>query len=235
MAAQENLKLALPTGELACDVNRFLKRAGLKFDVDARKYSAQVKNLPIELVYMRAGMIPETINDPNSDTRVGITGNDLIWNAGFGRDYGKELPLYKLVPDAKRWSLVVAITNSFAESIKREKSVPSLADLRGTILATERSVVAQDLLSEEAIEGVEVREVQGTAEAMPNVYPNCHSCLVILNSGKTLQVNGLEPIRIFYPGAIKLISSELGINGFSHSVLEKLQHMINSESDAIRN
>ncbi len=226
MADRERLKLALPTGELRSDILRFFAASGFPVPVQERRYSSQVSGLPIDVVFMRAGMIPDVTYDQESDVQAGMTGNDLIWDALRDRNAGEKIDLSSRIEDSKRWSLVIAVTNAFAEKItqKHQRQV-LVSDLAGTRMATERPGIVEDMKKHGELPDLKSHSVHGTDEAMPSAYPDCYSILGIHATGRTLDANGLRPLQIFYTGEVRLLTKPDGLNRRQSNILDDLREV----------
>src|SRR6201995_1391655 len=77
----ENLRIGIPSkGRLAEMASQLLIEAGLKFRRQERSLFARVRDMPIEVTFLRTDDIPVLCAEGAID--MGITGGDLIAEAG---------------------------------------------------------------------------------------------------------------------------------------------------------
>lgn len=183
-----------------------------------------VENMPIDFVIMRASSIPTLVTDVRSMLKVGFTGSDIIWESGFGKDSGEELPVYWLNPNVKQSSLYIGITNELAQDIeKRNIRRPSIEDLEGYMVATKYPNIARQVFAEREMNNVEIFPIPGTDEAMQYVYPNCYGVLGIKNSGLTSGSNGIEVLDIFYKITVRSIKAAEKLRRSDEEILDDLK------------
>lgn len=81
MPATENLRIGIPSkGRLSEIASDLLTQAGLNFRRQSRGLFARVKDLPIELIFLRTDDIPTLCAEGAID--MGITGSDLVEESG---------------------------------------------------------------------------------------------------------------------------------------------------------
>lgn len=226
MSSNERLRLAMPNGELRRDVLFFMKAIGLNFPDPGRNYFIEVDKMPLDLIIVRASDVARIVYDDKSQCKTGITGSDLLWEAGY-KDCGMQLPVGTLYPEAKKWSLHVGITKAFREYIsQRYERGALLQDLNGTMMATAYPHIAADYLAEHNLDNVKVFPVGGTDEAIQYVYPNCYSVLGLYSSGATSRANGLQVLDMFHQGTIKMIEEQDGMSRLHVDTLNDLKEKI---------
>jgi len=98
---QERLTCGLPKGELEKDILSFIQSIGVNVSTSERNYFIQSDSFPVDFVLIRASDIPRFVQDKTSALKFGITGSDIIWESGMGKDNGEEIPIYELNPYAK--------------------------------------------------------------------------------------------------------------------------------------
>src|ERR1700742_4034183 len=77
----ENIRIGIPSkGRLAEMASQLLIEAGLKFRRQERSLFARVRDLPIEVTFLRTDDIPVLCAEGATD--MGITGGDLISESG---------------------------------------------------------------------------------------------------------------------------------------------------------
>lgn len=231
----ERLRLAVPTGELETDVTKFFRDIGLQFDKVDRSYFLEVKNMPLDLIAVRASSIPQLVSHDQSLIKAGMTGSDIVWESGMGEDFGENLPVHTLNPNAKQWSLYIGVTKPFANQILEQYSrSPTVADLSGNILSTEYPRIAYEYLSDKKPHQVKVLHVHGTDEAMQYAFPNCYGVLGVLSSGATVKANNIEVLDIFHQGTVKMIEAGNKLSPYDISILSDLRERIASSVEKRR-
>ncbi|MEM8668320.1 MAG: ATP phosphoribosyltransferase [Planctomycetota bacterium] len=82
MTGSQNLRIGIPSkGRLSEVAGELLKQAGLNFRRQNRGLFARVKDLPIELIFLRTDDIPTLCAEGAID--MGITGSDLVEESGM--------------------------------------------------------------------------------------------------------------------------------------------------------
>ena len=142
---QERLTCALPKGELEKDVLSFIQSIGINISVSDRNYSVQTDNFPVDFVLIRASDVPRFVQD-DSPLSFGITGSDIIWESGMGKDSGEEIPIYEFNPDAKKSSLYIGVTQRFKHYL--QKTDIDIQDLQNSRIATKLPRIAGEYFTE---------------------------------------------------------------------------------------
>ncbi len=170
------IRLAVPNkGRLQEPTLRLLRDAGLSFEATERALSVAVRNVDMELLFVRTEDVPELVSDGAAD--LGVTGVDLLAERGNGLTTLVELGFGYC-------SLTAAVPNS--------SQMNALTDLQGRKVATAHPQATAKALAERGIRAsivplrgsVEVATKIGVAEAIVD----------LVSSGSTLRVNGLRSI-----------------------------------------
>ena len=170
------LRLALPNkGRLADPAIDLLRAAGIDLELGERRLSAVARNLPLELLFVRADDVPEYVDDGLVD--IGLTGEDLV--AERGRALA---PIERLGFGA--CSLVIAVPVG--------GPIRDVADLAGRRIATSFPRVTARYLDERGVRA-QVVEVSGAVEVTPQLGV-ADAVVDLVASGTTLRLNGLRPI-----------------------------------------
>lgn len=207
----------------------------------------QVENVPIEFVIIRASSIPDLVTDQNSTVKAGVTGSDIIWEAGMakrnpvfgllrksvqdmcgigigGREFGEYLP----VDDTKNATLYIGVTKNFAEKIRKEQSrSPKVEDLEGWMLATKYPRIAYEILTEREVMQTTIFPVRGTDESMQYVFPNCVGILGVMSSGETVKQNEIELLEAIQKVTIHMIEKKGKMSRRDADVLDDVRNRIN--------
>lgn len=183
--------------------------------------------MPLDFVIIRAGSIPSLVNIESSKLKAGITGSDIIWEAGMGRYGGYEIPISQLIENYSQPALYVGVTQEFAERIRREKARETLvADLTGYMVATKYPRITGEYLSEKSVDGIQIFPVPGTDEAMQYVFDSCVGILGIMSSGRTIKANDIEVLEIFYQVTVRMIECADKLTRRDRELLDDFKELI---------
>lgn len=192
----------------------------------------EVDNLPLDLVIIRASEVPQRVFDGRTISKVGITGSDLIWETGMGKNYGEELPVPYLVPNAKRSRLYVGMNQELCQQIRTGKlREPSIADLSGKMVATSYPRIANEFFSERSISYAGLisyysEYAGGKVEAMQYLYPNCEGVLEVKVGGDTANANKIETLEIFYEVTLQMIRAADKLTRQDLDILDEIKDRI---------
>ena len=205
----ERLRIGLPTGESEKDALSFTKAIGLEFPEPGRRYLIPVLNMPIDFVVLRASDIPSVVYNPESSVAAGITGSDIIWEAGMDPQSGQKLPFNRILGKERISSLFVGVTEGFRQKMLREQGrEPLAADLARQMIITKFPFVTRSLFSERGIPDPQVKAVQGKTEAMQYVYWNAYGLVDVVDTGGTIRANQIQELERFHDVTIRIIENE---------------------------
>ncbi len=169
-----NLRIGVPSkGRLAEVAAELLKEAGLSFRRQSRSLFARVRDIPIDVTFLRTDDIPVLVAEGAID--MGITGSDLVAEAGVEVD--------------TRLALGVGACR-LAICVPDEGPVQSPADLAGKRVATSFPNVTREYLASHNAEAhlvklsgsVEIMVMLGVADAIVD----------LVETGSTLAANRLR-------------------------------------------
>lgn len=169
-----NLRIGIPSkGRLADAAGGLLKDAGIKFRRQDRSLFAKVKDMPIDMCFLRTDDIPVLCAEGAID--LGITGGDLIEEAG--------------VEVTKRLALGLGGCR-LAICVPEDSAYQSAADLKGTRIATSFPNVTTKYL---ASHGADCRtvELSGSVEVMIALGV-ADGIVDLVETGSTLAANRLR-------------------------------------------
>ena len=170
------LRLALPNkGRLADPAVDLLRAAGVDLELGERRLSAVARNLPLELLFVRADDVPEYVDDGLVD--IGLTGEDLVAERGRALE-----PIERLGFGA--CSLVIAVPVG--------GPIRDVTDLAGRRIATSFPRVTARFLDDRGV-SAQVVEVGGAVEVTPQLGV-ADAIVDLVASGTTLRLNGLRAI-----------------------------------------
>lgn len=170
------LQLAVPNkGRLKDPSVALLRDAGLSFELTDRALSVPVRNVDLELLFVRTEDIPELVAD--GAAHLGITGIDLLTERGNGLVTLAELGY-------GRCRLVAAVPNA--------SPVEKIEDLEGMRVATAHPNTAARFFSERGIDAA-VIPLRGSVELATKIGV-ADAIVDLVSTGSTLRVNGLRAI-----------------------------------------
>ena len=170
------LRLAVPNkGRLKDSSISRLKEAGLDFEQTDRALHAQVRNVDMELLFVRTEDIPEMIAD--NIAALGITGIDLLAENGGDLTVLAEL--------GYGYCKLVA-------AVPRASEVEKLEDLAGLRIATAHPNATRTFFAERDID-VTVIALRGSVEVAPKLGL-ADAVVDLVSTGSTMMVNGLRPV-----------------------------------------
>lgn len=228
MKETERVKIALPNGELRKDMLEFMSAIGLDFNAIDRRYLIPVNNMPVDFVIIRASSVPAFVTDEKSELKAGITGNDILWEAGMGKEFGEEIPVETFVPDCKKPSLYVGVTNdfyNFADDRLTGFGDPSVYCLSGFTVTTKFPNIASEYFREKSIKNVSIFPVPGTDEAIQYAY-RCEGILGIKESGITVDANDIWILDVFYKVTARMIEASDKLTRRDRDILNDLRERI---------
>lgn len=157
--------------------------------------------------------------DGSSDIPIGLTGSDLIWESGMGKNSGEEIPIYDLVDDAKESSLYIGVYSGFASKVK------AVQDLDGKTVATKYPRITREITLEKGIE-VDIKEFAGSIEGLGDVYSYLYGLVDIISSGETASANGIKILEIFYQVSLRMIDAPGKMTSLELAIFEDLRELI---------
>ena len=218
------LRLAVPNkGRLAEPALALLRDAGLEIEVSERSLTASARNLPLDLLFVRAEDVPEYVADGLVD--VGLTGLDLV---------GERAPQLNAILELGfgACSLVLAVPSAGPMS--------SVEDLAGCRIATAFPTLPARFPADAGVEA-QIVTVRGAVEVTPQLGVS-DAVVDLVASGSTLRLNGLRPIATLLESQAVLVARDgapagsLSLVEMLHSVLEargKEYVMMNAPTSAL--
>ncbi|HZE87798.1 MAG TPA: hypothetical protein VE090_06400 [Methylomirabilota bacterium] len=219
----ERLRVALPGGELQGAVLQKVIKSGFELDTsNPKKYLIGVDKLPLDLVIIRASSVPEIVNDKKSVIKAGITGSDILWEAGMGKTAGNELPI------PSKSALFLGVTEALQEKIEKNyRRKIEKTDLSGSIVVTKFPKIAGEVLND--ISDIEILYAPGKTEAKQYVYPNCNGIIDVVSEGDTIKANRLRIIeKILDPVTVRFIAAEEKLTERDREVLVDFRNRIST-------
>lgn len=157
--------------------------------------------------------------DGSSSISVGLTGSDIIWESGMGKDAGEEIPINELIENAKESSLYIGVYPRFADRVK------SIQDLNGKTIATKYPRITREITLEEGIE-VDIMEFAGSIEGLGDVYSYLVGLVDIISTGETARANGIKILEMFYKVSLRMIDAPGKMTPLELAIFEDLRELI---------
>src|SRR5918995_3334862 len=183
------LTLAVPSkGRMAEPALRLCADAGLSFEITDRSLLVPCANAPVDLLLVRAGDVPEYVQDGVVD--LGITGANLVVEAAADVVTLAELGF-------ARCTLQAAVPEAAPQA--------ELRDLAGLRVATAYPASTRACLAERGVE-VELVPVSGSVEAAPRLGLS-DAIVDLVSTGSTASANGLRPLGTLLESQAVLIGN----------------------------
>ena len=183
------LRIAIQkSGRLQEDSLTLLKESGLSFSNGKDQLKTQVRNFPVEILFLRDDDIPQYIEDHVAD--VGIVGEN-VW-----MEKQKKNELVKRL-DFARCRLSIAVP--------RSENYTGIPYLQGKNIATSYPVIVQQFLDKHKITAG-IHEISGSVEIAPGIGLADAICDIV-STGSTLMSNGLKEVETVMQSEAVLITS----------------------------
>jgi len=170
----DNLRIGIPSkGRLAEQASQLLIEAGLKFRRQERSLFARVRDMPIEITFLRTDDIPVLCAEGAID--MGITGGDLV------DEKGAEV-VTRLALGMGSWRLAMCVPE--------DSEIHKPDDLAGRRIATSFPTVTRKYLAGNNVES-HIVELTGSVEVM--IALGVADAIVdLVETGSTLAANRLK-------------------------------------------
>ncbi len=210
------LRIAIQkSGRLQEDSLKLLKESGLHFSNGKDQLMTQVRNLPIELLFLRDDDIPQYVEDKVAD--VGIVGENVFVEKQKKNELVRRL-------DFAKCRLSIAIP--------RSENFTGISYLEGKNIATSFPVIVQKYLDKNKIKAG-IHEISGSVEIAPGIGLADAICDIV-STGSTLLSNGLKEVDIVMQSeAILIATPELEVA--KKEILDKLLFRMQAVQSAKNN
>jgi ATP phosphoribosyltransferase len=210
------LRIAIQkSGRLQEDSLKLLKESGLQFSNGKDQLKTQVRNLPIELLFLRDDDIPQYVEDKVADA--GIVGENVFVEKQKKNELVRRL-------DFAKCRLSIAIP--------RSESFTGISYLEGKNIATSFPVIVQKYLDKNQIKAG-IHEISGSVEIAPGIGLADAICDIV-STGSTLLSNGLKEVDIVMQSeAILIATPELEVA--KKEILDKLLFRMQAVQSAKNN
>jgi ATP phosphoribosyltransferase len=210
------LRIAIQkSGRLQEDSLKLLKESGLSFSNGKDQLKTQVRNLPIELLFLRDDDIPQYVEDKVADA--GIVGENVFVEMQKKNELVRRL-------DFAKCRLSIAIP--------RSEQFTGISYLEGKNIATSFPVIVQQYLDRNKIKAG-IHEISGSVEIAPGIGLADAICDIV-STGSTLLSNGLKEVDIVMQSeAILIATPELEVA--KKEILDKLLFRMQAVQSAKNN
>jgi ATP phosphoribosyltransferase len=209
------LRIAIQkSGRLQEGSLQLLKESGLSFN-GKDQLKTQVRNFPVELLFLRDDDIPQYVEDKVAD--IGIVGENVFV------EKQKETEIIKRLDFAKcRLSLAIPKADNYS----------GLSWFEGKNIATSYPVIVKKFLTEKNI-SAGIHEISGSVEIAPGIGLADGICDIV-STGSTLLSNGLKEVEVVMQSEAVIISG-LSLSDEKAQILEKLLFRIEAVQNAKNN
>lgn len=210
------LRLAIQkSGRLQEDSLKLLKESGLQFSNGRDQLKALVRNLPIELLFLRDDDIPQYVEDRVAD--VGIVGENVWIEKQKNNELVKRL-------DFAKCRLSIAIP--------RAENYTGISFLAGKNIATSYPTIVNQFLKKHNIEAG-IHEISGSVEIAPGIGLADAICDIV-STGSTLLSNGLKEVEVVIQSEAVLIATP-NLELAKKNILDQLMFRIQAVQSAKNN
>lgn len=169
-------RLAVPNkGRLQQPTANLLKQAGLGYEKTDRALAVPVRNMDLEVLFVRTDDVCEFVADGVAD--LGITGIDLLTESGTDLE------------------IIAALGYGHCRltaAVPKASPVSSVEDLAGARIATSHPVTTEAFFADKSI-SVTTVPLSGSVEVAPKL-DIADAIVDLVSSGSTLLVNGLRRV-----------------------------------------
>jgi ATP phosphoribosyltransferase len=182
------LRLAVPNkGRLMEPTIELLGRAGLIFERTERTLTVPVRNVPIDLLFVRTDDVVEMVADGVAEA--GIAGLDLLAESAADLEVAAELGYGRC---------------RLSAAVPKDSPIEGLEELHGLRVATAHPGVTARTLAGKGIT-VDIVGLRGSVEVAPTLGV-ADAIVDLVSSGSTLLVNGLRPLATLLESQAVLVA-----------------------------
>lgn len=184
----DRLRLAVPNkGRLLEPTDRLLRDAGLQFERGDRTLTVPVRNVPLDLLFVRTEDIAEMV--ATGVAGAGIVGLDLLEESGADLVVRAELGFGRC---------------RLAAAVPQASPITGLAELAGRTVATAHPALTGRLLADRGVDATIV-PLRGSVEVAPKLGL-AEAIVDLVSSGSTMLVNDLRPIATLLESQAVLVA-----------------------------
>lgn len=209
------LRIAIQkSGRLQEGSLQLLKESGLSFN-GKDQLKTQVRNFPVELLFLRDDDIPQYVEDQVAD--IGIVGENVFV------EKQKQTEIIKRLDFAKcRLSLAIPKADNYS----------GLSWFEGKNIATSYPVIVSRFLQEKNIKAG-IHEISGSVEIAPGIGLADGICDIV-STGSTLLSNGLKEVEVVMQSEAVIISGS-SLSTEKEKIVDRLLFRIEAVQNAKNN
>jgi ATP phosphoribosyltransferase len=209
------LRIAIQkSGRLQEGSLQLLKESGLSFN-GKDQLKTQVRNFPVELLFLRDDDIPQYIEDQVAD--IGIVGENIFVEKQKKTEIIKRLDFAKC---------------RLALAIPKADIYTGLSWFEGKNIATSYPVIVKKFLEEKNIKAG-IHEISGSVEIAPGIGLAEGICDIV-STGSTLLSNGLKEVEVVMQSEAVIIGGP-SLSDSKTQILERLLFRIEAVQNAKNN
>ena len=220
---EQRLKIAIQkSGRLSDATLELLKKCGLNINKPKDRLITHVKNMPIDLLFVRDDDIPGLVMDGVVD--LGFAGDNIVQEVQLkrkGQNGSAKLKMLKKL-DYGNCRLSIA----FPE----EKKYDDVVDLNGVIVATTYPNLTRSFLRENNVEA-KIVQLKGSVEVAPRAGLSGAICDIV-STGTTLEANGLKEVATIFKSSAVAIQKATALSSEIQTLVDRLMVRINGVMQA---
>ena len=184
----DTIRMAVPNkGRLEAPTAALLRQAGLRYEKTTRALSIPVRNIDLELLFVRTEDVCELVED--GVAQLGVTGLDLLAERNGGIEVVTELGY-------GRCTLTAAVPNA--------SSVEDIAGFEALRVATSHPRATASFFAGKGV-AITTVPLRGSVEVAPKLDV-ADAVVDLVSSGSTMRVNGLRPVATVLESQAVLIA-----------------------------
>ena len=221
--SDKRLKIAVQkSGRLSDATLDILKKCGLRINPSKNKLITHVKNMPIDILFVRDDDIPGLVMAGVVD--LGFVGDNIMQEVSLQRAKFNEQAEFKrlIALDYGHCRLSIATTE--------ETEYASIKDLEGTRIATSYPYSLERFLDDQGV-SAKVVHLTGSVEVAPRAGLADAICDLV-STGVTLEANGLREDEVILRSSATLVQRPVIDDEASQQLVDRLIQRINGVMQA---
>jgi len=207
------LRIAIQkSGRLQEGSLELLKESGLSITNGKDQLKTQVRNFPVEVLFLRDDDIPQYVEDRVAD--VGIVGENILVEKQKQNELVKRL-------DFAKCRLCIAVP--------RSENYTGVQSLQGKNIATSYPNIVKNFLKKNNVEAG-IHEISGSVEIAPGIGLADAICDIV-STGSTLLSNGLKEVEVVMHSEAVIIANP-DLESAKRAILNKLLFRIEAVQKA---
>ncbi len=221
--SEKRLKIAVQkSGRLSDATLEILRNCGLKINQPKNKLISHVKNMPIDILFVRDDDIPGLVMEGVVD--LGFVGDNIMQEVSLQRaKFGEQSEFKRLISlDYGNCRLSIATTE--------ENEYSSIKDLEGMRIATSYPYSLTRYLDEQGV-SAKIVHLTGSVEVAPRAGLADAICDLV-STGVTLEANGLREDEVILRSSAMLVQRPTLESDANQKLVDKLIVRINGVMQA---